>query len=302
MVAALAASLCSGCGRHAAPEPPERAVVQLQLAQRWPSSDAALEGLSALGRDAEGRLWAVPERQDHLVQLQVRDGRLEGRRLPLRGKPAGLDAEGLALWGDGQFALGTEGHGGERDADLVLLGHCTENEAVVDSAVELPYRLWAMRGASNRGIEGVCWAGQLWVAAETAGGDARGRWAPLARRGTDGGWSAARLRLTSQSGKISALACQKRPDGASELWAIERHYNTSRWLRAVVPAELPADVTAEVYADLARPFAAAGSEVPNLEGIATDPHDPAAAWLISDNSQGGARVGPALLLQVRPSR
>jgi hypothetical protein len=86
------------------------------------------------------------------------------------------------------------------------------------------------------------------------------------------------------------------------LWAIERHYGTARWLRAVVPPQLPAEITASVHADLAKPLAAVYGQVPNVEGIAADSEDAAAAWLITDNSQGGAVLVPAALVRVQPRR
>lgn len=242
----------------------------------------------------------MPERQDHLLHLGLEGGKIAAKPLPLRGKPAGLDAEGLAMWGDGQFAIATEGHGGDRESDSVLLGHLTADAAQIDERLELPYQRWGIRGESNRGLEGLCWAGRLWVAAETVISDERGRWAPLARREDDGRWSVARLRLTSLRAKISALACRKLEGGYTELWAIERHYGTARWLRAVVPPQLPAEITASVHADLAKPLANVYGQVPNVEGIAPDPADVAAAWLITDNSQGGAVVVPTALVRVQP--
>lgn len=299
---AAALTALAGCGRHAAPEPPSQTSVQVEVSRHGESDDAAVVGLSALSRAADGSLWAVPERQDHLLRLGIEDGKIAAKILPLRGKPAGLDAEGLAMWGAGQFAIATEGHGGDRESDAVLLGHLTAEAAQIDERLEIPYSRWGIRGESNRGLEGLCWAGRLWVAAETVISDERGRWAPLARREDDGRWSVARLRLTSQRAKISALACRKLEGGETELWAIERHYGTARWLRAVVPPQLPAEITASVHADLAKPLAAVYGQVPNVEGIAADPEDPAAAWLITDNSQGGAVVVPAALVRVQPRR
>lgn len=303
-VAALGLALAAlgACSRHAAPEPVADATVQLEVSHHAASTRPELTGLSALSRASDGALWAVPERQDLLVQVALADGALVAKSLPLQGKPEDLDAEGLALWGDGHFAIATEGQGSARASDSVLLGHLTATAAVIDARVELPYAPWGLRAEPNRGLEGLCWAGRLWLAAETAGQDARGRWAPLARRGDDGGWQTTRLRLTTQRAKISALACRSLAGGATELWAVERHYGTARWLRAVVPAELPAEVTVSVHADLARPLAAVYGQVPNVEGIALDPADEAAAWLVTDNNQGGLTVAPALLVRVQPRR
>lgn len=294
----------TGCGRHAVvEEPPVPAVSQVAVAELGLTTAADAQGLSGLVAAADGILWAIPERQDHLLRVRVQGGVLLTERVPLQGKPSGMDGESLAMLGDGKFAIGTERHGGKRATDLVLLGHLTADSAVVDEQLVLPYSLWQTEAEDNRGLEGLCYATALFAAAETVPEEQGRRWAPLARRNRDGTWSATRLQLTSRTGRLSALACRPLEDGSVELWAIERHYGVSRWLRAVVPATgpLPADVTAVVQADLARPLAAALKEVPNLEGIAFDSNDPAAAWLIADNSQGGRIVGPAVLVRLVPT-
>ncbi len=294
----------SGCGRHAAVEEgPVAAATQVAVAEFGLTAASEAQGLSDLVAAADGVLWTIAERQDHLLRVRVKDGELLSERVPLLGKPPGMDGESLALLGDGRFAIGTERHGGKRATDVVLLGHLTADAAVVDEQLVLPYSLWQIEAEDNRGLEGLCYASALFAVAETTPEDQGKRWAPLARRNADGTWSAARLQLTSRSGKLSALACRPLAGGQVELWAIERHYGVSRWLRAVVPAQgpLPAEVTAVVQADLAKPVAAALKELPNLEGIAFDAADPSAAWLIADNSQGGRIVGPAVLLRVVPA-
>ena len=297
---ALCGAIAS-CGRHAAvEEPPATPVMHVQVAEVGRTDDVQAQGLSDLVAGADGILWAIPERQDFLVRVRVKDGVLLTERVPLKGKPMGVDGESLAMLGEGRFAIGTERHGGKRPTDLVLLGHLTTDAATIDEQVILPYSLWQIEADDNRGLEGLCFANALFAAAETVGGEQGKRWAPLARRNGDGTWTATRLQLSSRSGRVSALACRPLADGQVELWAIERHYGVSRWLRAVVPnaGPLPAEVTAVVQADMGRSLDPVLQELPNLEGIAFDSADPAAAWLIADNSQGGRIVGPAVLFRV----
>lgn len=296
--------LACGCGRHAVvAEAPVPAAIQVAVAEFGVTTAEEAQGLSALVAAPDGALWTIPERQDHLLRVRVQAGQLLTERVPLQGKPADMDGESLAMLGDGKFAIGTECHGGKRATDLVLLGHLTANAALVDEQLVLPYSLWQIEAEDNRGLEGLCFAGALFAAAETVLEGQGKRWAPLARRNQDGTWSATKLQLTSRTGRLSALACRPLADGQVELWAIERHYGVSRWLRAVAPVAgpLPAELTTVVQADLARAVTAVLKEVPNFEGIAFDTGDRGAAWLMADNSQGGHIVGPAVLIKLAPA-
>src|SRR5690606_24762195 len=58
-------------------------------------------------------------------------------------------------------------------------------------------------------------------------------------------WTYHRLALTSETGKISALDCRRSGDGI-EVWAVERHFETSRVVRFVLPLEAPAGDRAEL--------------------------------------------------------
>jgi hypothetical protein len=306
-------AISTGCGRtivHFAPaDPPPRALAEVQVLASGSNDHPDIHGLSALCRAPDGALWSITEREDLLVRLSLEGAALRTEALPLRGKPPGLDGEGLALWqsrADGplQFAVGTESHGGPRSRDAVLLGHLSPTEAVVDETVWVDYAAWGVQAEDNRGLEGMCWSDGLWVLAETAMDAGRGRWSPLGRRSGDGSWTPLRLPLTSQDGRFSALACRPAAAvhgaGAVELWAIERQLGSSRWVRAIVPAAGAGGVElqTEVVADLAPPVYARLGTVPNFEGIAADRADPEAAWLIADNDRGGMLQGPNLLVLV----
>lgn len=256
-----------------------------------------LRGASDLARADDGALWAVPERQDALARADVRGSVLTWTVVPLRGKPAHTDGEALAWIDAVRFAIGTERHVAKRSSDLVLFGALGASGASIERSVALPYALWGMVADDNKGIEGLCVAqGSLFAGVETPikGGGARE--APIGRLDlASGAWTPLRARLSSEKGTLSALAC--RPAGAGvELWILERHYGTARWLRAVVAPDGPTALLPTVYADLAQPIYDATGTVPNLEGIAADA-DPRAAWFVADNDSGGRRTGATLLVR-----
>lgn len=301
-------SACGRAGKSYAPtEPPAQPAVQ--LAVTWHGEDSApdLHGLSGLARAPDGALWAIPERQDFLVQLLPQGAKLALRPIPLVGKPDDADTEDLTLWqepgGPVQVAIATEKHGSAYGTDHILLGTLEPGKATITRSIPLDYSNWGILAQSNHGLEGLCWAGALWTVSETVVDNQGPRWAPLARRDGDK-WTAGRLQLTSKDGKLSGLVCRRTADGQVELWAIERHYGVSRWLRAVAPANgpLPQPLVPTVVADLAVPTFAVYQTVPNLEGIALDPQDPQAAWLVADNDSGGGLTGPNILLRVAPNK
>lgn len=288
-----------------------------------------LSDLSAV-RDVDGhrRLYVVPERQRALLQLDLPrpaapraepGGRVDpnddapppetlaarpvGRTL--EGVPPYLDTESLAALGNHRFAIGTEAPWPHRTHDDVLLVTLQDHVARATATLRFDYAPYGLTGASNAGIEGLCFDGEaLLAASETAGelGDG-GRFAPLGRRGPgDTAFVPYRVRLSSETGRISALACRKTSDAPTadtEVLAIERHYGVSRLLRFVLPQSLapgtllPAQPVLDLAA-LVRPLI-------NYEGV---------AWLadgdvllLADNSIGFATgpteglVVPASMLQ-----
>jgi hypothetical protein len=222
-------------------------------------------GLSGTATDARGVLWLVPERRHILIEQATG---APPRVWPLSGVPdEGLDLESLAWLGTHEgrerFAVGTEGIC-ERNTHAVLaVERQGEGFAVVET-IRLPLDLWPEIACEDgHGLEGLCAAvgaqGEVHLVAaiEHPEKDAeKGRWAPLGVRGPDGRWTPHRVALTSETGKISALDCRLAGQDV-EVWAIERHFETSRLLRFVVPRDAagqssgqPAPITPAVVMDL----------------------------------------------------
>jgi hypothetical protein len=231
---------CQGPGARGTPGessgaptvPAELAVVAL----------ADVAGLSGAATDARGVLWMVPERRHVLIEQGDAP-----RVWPLAGVPdEGLDLESLAWLGmhEGRerFAVGTEGVC-ERNTHAVLVVERQGEGFGVIETVRLPLDLWPETVCEDgHGLEGLCAAlgpqGEVHLVAaiEHPERDADGRrFAPLGVRGPDGAWRALRVGLTSETGKISGLDCRVVEQGI-EVWAIERHFETSRLVRFLVPA------------------------------------------------------------------
>ena len=301
MLAAMVAVCGCTCRGPVKPdEPPAKPETTLVPQGVFTDDTDTVRGLSDLARDADGQLWAIPERQDFLLRATFGVGTVQWVPYTVQGKPADTDGEALTWLAPGKFAIGTERHVDQRATDLLLIGHLHDQTAIIDQQVALPYSLWGMLAADNKGIEGVCAAaGAILAGVETVIDAGGRRYAPLGRYTiASGTWSALRLQLTSTTGKISALSCAAQPDGAVQLWAIERHYGIARWLRATIAAGATGDIVARVHADLAVPTHAALTTVPNFEGMAADGSDPTAVWLIADNDSGGLKSGPNLIVKL----
>ncbi len=237
----------AACSRHAGHPLPKRQTLAV----------TGVNGLSGLARDAAGRLWMAPERDPRLV---VREPGGALRTVPLDGVPPGLDIESITWLADGRLALGTEGNvapsGTEASGPaLILLARSTGDGAaarvvVSGPPIELDPAPWGLRVRENQGVEGLCRAGNALVAAlETVGQDAGGRFAPLGVYDfATQRWRAYHLRLTSATGKLSALACWARGDGIM-LLAVERHFGVLRLLSATVLAP-SGDIAPRVIANL----------------------------------------------------
>ncbi len=285
-VGLLACGLAAACGARPGLSVSESSTRPTRL--RLPADTV---GLSGLGLDGDGALWAVAENQR--LALRIRDRRVE--RVPITGVPPELEVESIAALGRGAFALGTESDLSGRPSDAILFAELRGGTLRARPGVTVPYDLWGLVGAHNEGIEGLCETnGTLVLACEvtstTAGGQ---RFAPIARRTISGAWSTFRLPLSSQEGKVSALSCRGRPGGRIEVHAIERHYGTMRMLRAVLPAgEAPTDLTPELLLDLdewvdERPVP------PNFEGLELLPDG--RAVMVVDNFHRGRTQGPSEL-------
>lgn len=252
-VAACQGSPDGKAGSKAAPAAPaDVAVIELDVT-----------GLSGLAVDARGALWTVPERKDMLIERPAQAGALP-RAWPLTGAPdEALDLESLAWLGtteDGRerFAVGTEAIC-ERNAHAVLVAERQGDGFRVVETIRLALDLWPETVCEDgHGIEGLCAApgpqGQAYVVAaiEHPEVDAQERrYAPAAVLALAPGgqaekaWTPHRVALTSETGKLSALDCRLAPAGGGgegsagiegiEVWGIERHFETSRLVRFVVP-------------------------------------------------------------------
>ncbi|MBI2565574.1 MAG: hypothetical protein HYV63_00895 [Candidatus Schekmanbacteria bacterium] len=286
---------CAGDAGDKPAEQPPAGPAPLRLVVDLP--DAV--GLSGLDFDERGLLLAVPERRPLLLPLRFDGSRVTagGPPVPLTGAPPDLDLEAVAAIGPGRIALGTESQERDRAEDTILVVTLHGDRAAVTETLALPYALWELRGDGNRGVEGLCAAGNLLVAAaEIVGTAGKRRFAPVARRPLTGGnWVPYRLMLASETGRISALACRETASGAAlEMLAIERHYGVVLLLGFELPTAGPGgDLEPRVLADLTRQL----DKAPNFEGVAFLPDGSIA--LLADNDNGGVIQGQTELAILR---
>jgi hypothetical protein len=287
---ALVAPACAAPAAPAAPAIPVSGVADLErIALALPGAS----GLSGLSHDASGHLLAIAERARVLIDMDPRGREIRSR--PIVGVPALLDTESIAWLGDGRIAIGTESRGSGAASERILIATLGDDRVVVDEQLALPYDLWQVRSVDNGGLEGLCAAdGLLLAAVEAPIVEGSGRFAALGRLDlARREWTAFRLRLSSATGKISALECRPRPDGDLDVLAIERHYEVIRVLGfRVSPRGAGHTLDPVVLADL-RDLIRAGENFEGLEWLGRDE-----LALISDNDHGGPR-GPSLLVRVR---
>jgi hypothetical protein len=249
----------------------------------------AHRGLSGLTRDATGRLWTVPERGHQLVGFDADGG--DQIIAPIRDLAGGIDLESLT-WLDGRrFAAGTE----SRDpatGEAILILEVAGRIATIADRIAIDMKAAGVDSPGNQGIEGLCAAGSILVAAlETPIEVDAVRATRLVRIDRDSGAQTFHaLRLTSKTGKISGLDCRRR-GAAIEILAIERHFEVARILRFEL-ADSGGDRLLEptIAADLD----AAKRPTDNPEGISGAG---GFADLILDNDFGGVK-GPSELLRV----
>ena len=267
------------------------------------SRQSALRGASGLTVDGSGTLWTVPEDERKLLALSVTGSELglQKRPVPLDGIDTAFETESVVAIGPRRFAIGTERRG-ERDVDAIFLVEVRERRAVVTRRIDLEYTAWGIRAEDNMGIEGLCHAGGRLVAAlepviETGGQ----RYAPIGVLDPEGGRRRAlRLRLTTDSGKLSGLSCAAGPGGAVRVTAIERHYGVARLLAFSIPpapasfqASKPETLSPSLLLDLGELL----HPLPNFEGIARRGDD---LFVISDNQQR-VTTGPVYLVRFTAS-
>jgi len=123
-----------------------------------------LPGLSGLARDDGGLLFAIPEDDRFLVELNA--GGQEQHRYRVNGVADGLEFESLAWLGKDRFAIGTEG-GCKDGAEHVLIVTREGDAAKVVQEIKLLLDKWGMTCHEKKGVEGLCAAsGQIVAAVE----------------------------------------------------------------------------------------------------------------------------------------
>ena len=293
----LAAACSAACGGQAPDtDQPDSAIpATVTDVRRFELAAQDARGLSDLAVDPAGRIWAVAER----VRLALRVDRPGAgvAVVPLIGIPVDLDVEGMA-WIDGErVALATESDRGARSGDVLLLARFGDGGIEVVERRELDYSIWPLHPIGNQGMEGLCRAGsQLVVSIETVIANREDRFAPVAVHDLETArWTPFVVRLTTRTGKLSAVACIARRDHSIDVLAIERHFEVARLIRFRIPAgrrtaRLPLEPV--VVADLD----AAMVHQENFEGLLWD--GDRAISLVVDNDWTHVS-GPNLLITAR---
>jgi hypothetical protein len=237
----VSAACGTGGAAEARPASPETGApvrhgppARLDPAARVTIDTRGVSGLSGLTVDDAGFLWAVAEHKRALVRMR-KDGS-EARVVPMQGVPDLLDTEGVAWLGGDRLVLATESDDPRRTSDLVLFARVRGGRVVVERTITLDYGRWPLRPHGNQGIEGLCRAGRALVAAveSVSGHDAR-RFAPVAVHDLERGeWTPYFIRLTTRTGKLSAVSCRMRGD-TIDVMAVERHFEVARLIRFELP-------------------------------------------------------------------
>ena len=226
-------------------------------------------GISDLSLDDRGHIWAVPERDHVVIELELSGSPITVKDVehPLEGVPDGVDTEAIAWLGNDRFAVGTEGQDvatasvmfGELRAD----GHVALTQTLPLTDTEVHVEL-----VRNHGVEGICGKGDDVIAGiESIGTLADGtRYAPLVHIHGRTITAVTKLHLTSKEGKISALFCTFSVDGTAQVLAIERHYGVSRILTFAL-SPTATDVTPTIAMDLWPIVRDRYRQKLNLEGI-----------------------------------
>jgi hypothetical protein len=226
-----------------------------------------------------------------VIPIRVGSGGWTAERpIPIDGVDADLDVEGLAFIDDQTLVFATEADYA-RDSEKVLFARFARSEVSVFRLVEFDYEAYGLIPARNRGLEGICVAGdQIVAASEMVGEVGAHRWSPVATYDlVEEAWTPYRVFATSDTGKLSGLTCE-RVDGELEVTAIERHFDLLHVVRFRLDGT-GGDVQAEVIGDLRPGFA---ETPPNFEGI--EQAGPGVYFLITDNDWRGVR-GPTEVIR-----
>jgi hypothetical protein len=285
--AAVAVALllaCAGCTKKE-PQGPGRIV----------TLESKVPGLSGLTVDDHGAFWAPGEDGESVLRIDPRTFGVT--RYPVVGTPPGTDLEAIA-WLDGaQFLLGTETQEKGRLSDTILDGRLDAGRFVVVPVGKLDYARWQLTAPDNHGIEGICHVDGLFVlATELVEQQRTGRWAPVGMFDPKTqSWTAHRVRLTSETGKLAALSCRLVGESIVAL-AVERHYGASRLLRFQIPRGPEGQwIEPTIAADLSKLV----SPLPNFEGLVW--MDDGSAVVLTDNQHRSATGQPSRLYVIPAS-
>jgi hypothetical protein len=267
---------------------------------------AGVDGLSGLAPSGPGRALAVAERARALVEVSLpRPGHPPQRvSAPLRLEGVAPDEETediAALPEPDRFVLVTERQApGATDESLLFAERRGETLVVTDRLRIDLKATWGLAAGANAGLEGVCAVGDHVVAALETVVEVDGvRAAPVAvvHRRTRA-IAASRIRLTSATGKLSALTCRA-AGGRIEVTAIERHYGVGRLVEFTLDPASPAPL---LDARLRVDFSAAIDPLPNPEGLMRSPDAPDRFLIVTDNDSGrGVDVTRLLVIDAPPA-
>jgi hypothetical protein len=285
--AAVAVALllaCAGCTQKE-PQGPGRIV----------TLESKVPGLSGLTVADHSALWAPGEDGESVLRIDPQTFGVT--RYPVVGTPPGTDLEAIA-WLDGaQFLLGTETQEKGRLSDTILDGRLDAGRFVVVPVGKLDYARWQLTAPDNHGIEGICHVDGLFVlATELVEQKRTGRWAPVGMFDPKTqSWTAHRVRLTSETGKLAALSCRLVGESIVAL-AVERHYGASRLLRFQIPRGSEGQwIEPTIAADLSKLV----SPLPNFEGLVW--MDDGSAVVLTDNQHRSATGQPSRLYMIPAS-
>jgi hypothetical protein len=259
----------AACGKAAAPDP---------MLTRYPLDSPP--GVSDLTIDAQGQLWAVPERDRFVIEIGKPGAPVKLH--PLDGVPAGLDTESMA-WVGATLVLGTEGQD-EGTASLLWTELHADGHFVVTRQLPLTDDQLGVTLKTNQGAEAMCaWGADLYVAIETRGTLPDGsRYAPLVHLHDGALVGVDKLQLTTDTGKISALACI----GPHDFYAIERHYGVHRIVHVTDHTKVSLDLDPLLH----------GSR--NIEGLVRLPDG---HFVLVNDNQSATVDGPTELLVIPPT-
>ncbi len=226
-------------------------------------------GLSGIAIDDAGAIWSESERDNSVFRIVLDGTRVaSSTRYKIVGAPAHSDLEAIAWLGPGKLAFGTEGQSDDRAQIATADVDEATHTITVARTIDVPKDRLGLTVRPNDGVEGLCGAGDVVIAAiESTATDERGRWAPIVRMDlATGAVDVTRLALTSDKGKLSSVDCTVAPDGSAKLLLIERHFAVTKFLRAELPAHAaapPARLEPKVAIDLEPVL----NGTLNLEGI-----------------------------------